>query len=86
MRIIWTNTNEGHVPDVTADLGGKAYLVEVETADTIEDEHTESQWRLFAAFAQQHNKIFVVVVPMASKAAAEIQLRRLGLTGEVWGL
>ena len=79
-KIVWKNTGSGHIPDVTAD----GLLVEVETADSIDDAHTEDQWTLFGAHAEQHNKTFVVVVPRGSRSAAQRRLRELGITAKVW--
>lgn len=75
-------TRQDHIPDVTAD----GLIVEVETADTIEDDHTTSQWSLFSDHAAKNGKTFWVVVPNGAVAAAQTQLNTLGLTGEVYGV
>ena len=79
-KIVWKQSNQGHIPDVTAD----GMVVEVETADSIDDDHTADQWRLFATYAEQHSQVFVVVVPEGSSAAAKRRLRELGVTAGVW--
>ncbi len=82
-QITWKSTGQGHIPDVTAD--GKHFnLFEVETDDTINVSHTEDQWRLFAAYAQQHNAEFWVIVPLGSKTKAEQRLKALGIKASVW--
>lgn len=85
--IYWTAEGEksGHRPDATGvNQNGVSLLFEVETADTIAIEHTASQWKLFSAFAKQHNKTFYAVVPRGSSAAAQKEIERLGITAKVW--
>jgi len=48
------------VPDATA-FGSKLLIFEVETPDSINDEHTEKQWKLFAAYAEANDGEFSVV-------------------------
>ena len=83
MRITWTNTGQGHIPDVTAQ-GQQFNLFEVETADSIDDPHTRDQWSLFATYAGGHNAVFWVVVPNGSGVAARRRLTQLGIAGKVW--
>lgn len=75
-------TKQDHIPDVTAD----GVIVEVETSDTIKDDHTTSQWSLFSDHATKSRQIFWVVVPNHSVAAAQNQLNALGLSGVVYGV
>lgn len=82
-KIIWKDSGRGHIPDVTAN-GSEFNLFEVETADSINDQHTKDQWTLFATYAEQHNAVFWVVVPQGSGNAAKLRLSLLGLKGEVW--
>jgi hypothetical protein len=79
-ELTWKGKQRGHIPDVTAD----GMIIEVETADSISDAHTEDQWKLFAAWAKVNSKTFVVVVPKGSEQAAERRLRELGITAQVW--
>ena len=58
-ELTWKGKQHGHIPDVTAD----GTIFEVETADSIDDAHTEDQWKLFAAWAELNRRTFVVVVP-----------------------
>jgi hypothetical protein len=73
-RIVWTATQRGHEPDASAYYLMKQHIFEVETADSIGDEHTYEQCRLFAAYAQQHSAEFVLVVPASSSITASFQL------------
>jgi hypothetical protein len=75
-------TKQDHIPDVTAD----GVIVEVETGDTIEGDHTTSQWSLFSDHAAKSGKTFWVVVPNGSVAAAQSRLNTLRLTGVVYGV
>lgn len=84
-KITWTETSRGHVPDLTAD-GDARVVVEVETSDSVSHSHTQDQWKLFSAYARQHDAKFWVAVPTSSKAAAQQRLQELGLAGQVWGL
>lgn len=82
--IYWENTQRGHIPDITSTKNQK-YLVEVETDDSINDSHTEDQWKLFSANAKEHSKMFIVVVPKASEAQARQRARELGISVDaVW--
>ena len=82
-KIVWTSTNEGHIPDVTA-MGQLFNLFEVETDDTINIDHTADQWKLFSRYAEQHNAVFWVVVPGGSKLKAEQRIKQLGIKADVW--
>lgn len=82
-KITWKNTGQGHIPDVTGDNDGQN-LFEVETDDTINIDHTADQWRLFAAYADQHQAKFWVVVPQGSRPKTEARLRQLNLKASVW--
>lgn len=84
-KITWKHSGEGHVPDATA-WGEKFHLFEVETADSISGKHTEDQWKLFAAFAAEHDAVFFVVVPRGYAHAARAQLIALGISAQVWEL
>ncbi len=82
-KITWNNTKSGHIPDVSG-MGDKLYIIEVETDDSIYDEHTKDQWTIFSVFANQHNAEFWVVVPKGSKVSAEKRILELQLTAKVW--
>lgn len=77
--ITWPGTDKGHVPDVTAYEGEKFNIYEVETVDSINDPHTEEQWRLFAEYAVLNNGVFFVVVPPMEMQNAKKRLKELNL-------
>lgn len=82
-RIVWTDTQRGHEPDATAYYLAKQYVFEIETADSIGDDHTYEQCRLFAAYVRDRFAKFALVVPIGSALAARSQLSRWGLTATV---
>ena len=82
--IHWTSNKKGHIPDLTAKYNGNEFIFEVETTDSIFDQHTEDQWRLFAANANQYGKSFRVVVPKSSKEAVDSRLNQLGIQADIW--
>ena len=78
--ISWSGKTSGHLPDV---LGG-GFIVEAETAESLRTAHTESQLRLFEAYATQNNLILVLAVPSAAQQDTRTWLAELGLTGTIW--
>ena len=82
-RIVWTDTQRGHEPDATAYFFAKQYLYEVETADSLGNDHTYEQCRLFAAYVRNRLAEFSLVVPIGSGAAARYQLASWSLTATV---
>jgi hypothetical protein len=81
-RIVWSGTNNGH----RADVMSHQYIVEVETHDTIDTRHTQSQCLLFAAYARDNGLIFIVVVPLGFKGLMQAQLLAWGISAHVWEL
>jgi len=73
---------EGLVPDATA-RGEQFLIYEVETPDSIDDEHTESQWRLFAEYAAKNNGSFHVVVHPMSVKDAKKRVKELSIDAKV---
>jgi hypothetical protein len=82
-RIVWRATQRGHEPDASAYYGLKEHIFEVETADSIGDEHTRDQCELFAAYAREHTAEFILVVPAGSRSKASVQLSYWGLSAEI---
>jgi len=82
--IYWTSTEKGHIPDLTASRNGTRHIFEIETSDSIFDQHTEDQWKLFAANARQDGKTFYVVVTKGSEDLAKSRLAQLDIQAEVW--
>ena len=82
-RRTWPGREKGYVPDVTA-YGTAFNIFEVETEDSIRDEHIEDQWALFANFARTRYSMFWIVVPAGCRAAADRQLARIGIEANIW--
>lgn len=82
--ITWQATGRGHIPDATSVRDKEFFLFEVETIDSINDQHTDDQWNIFATFARQHGANFWVVVPSGSQTAVNRRLALLGLKANVW--
>ncbi len=51
---------QGHIPDISATKGGKTYLMEAETCDTLESPETRTQWTAFSSYP---NIEFSIIVP-----------------------
>ncbi len=82
--IYWPNTKKGHYPDITS-TKSQNYIFEVETIDSINDSHTEDQWKLFSANAKEHSIMFIVVVPKGAGAEARQRVGELGIiVDDVW--
>jgi len=81
-EIVWEKTNKGHIPDVRGKKD-KEVIVEVETDDSINDDHTAGQWKLFSAYASQHDAEFMISVPEGSKEKAEKRLTELNISVSV---
>lgn len=76
-------TGEHYVPDVTSASSpyhAPANIIEVETADTLDNDHSFAQWQAFALYAEAVKATFFLVVPVGSKMAAMAGLRKAGLT------
>lgn len=84
-EITWKKTGKGHVPDV---IGRKDDLriFEVETADTINDEHTKDQWTLFGKHAKENSMTFWIVVPSNCVEAARQKIQDLNIEAKIWGI
>lgn len=83
LQISWKD-GDGHIPDVTSTHDKTNHIFEVETTDTIDDEHTISQLKLFSANAKQYSKVFVVVVPKASKDDIQTVLTNNSVSATIW--
>jgi hypothetical protein len=79
--IRWRGDEKGHVPDVTA----AGLVIEVETADLIEDPQTAARWQLTAGYADRIDAAFIVVVPKGAEASAQRVLDALRLDAQVVG-
>ena len=78
-------TQANHRPDVTTSNNGVFVILEAETAQSIFDQHTASQWTLFASAATRQNTQFHVVVPKGYRDQALQRAQQLGIRlDEVW--
>jgi len=75
-KIVWESTGEGHIPDITA-FSAELRIFEVETADSITDDHTADQWKLFASYAMANNALFYIVFPKGCAEAVQNRLDAL---------
>ena len=80
----YKSTGIGQIQDLTASSNGALHIFEIETSDSIFDQHTADQWRLFAANAKHHGKTFIVVVPKGSEESAQSRITQIGIQAEVW--
>jgi len=70
---------QNHKPDLTAEINGKEIILEAETVNSISDEHTKSQWTLFADAAIKNGGEFHLVVPSGYRNVAEQRARLIGV-------
>lgn len=78
-------TKENHIPDLTAEKNGTKIILEAETANTIFDAHTASQWSLFSSAAATSGDQFHVVVPKESRGSAQQRAAALRVVvHEIW--
>jgi len=55
----------------------KFCIYEIETDDSIEDSHTESQWKTFGEYAKSNDYEFVIVVPVNSIRKAMKRIKEI---------
>jgi len=78
-------TKQNHIPDLTAEKNGTNIILEAETASSIFDEHTASQWSLFSSAAANYGGQFHVVVPRGARSNAEQRVKNLSIfVHEIW--
>ncbi len=80
---IISGTKRNHIPDLTTKKNSTFVTLEVETSSTIFDDHTISQWSLFADAACNAGGEFHVVVPKGSRSAAEQRVANLGICVDI---
>lgn len=83
-KITWKDTGEGHIPDVNCKGEKQNIIIEVETEDSINHEHTKDQWTLFSAFAKQHDAVFWVAIPEGSEDKAKKRIVDLKIGANIW--
>ena len=72
-------TKKNHLPDLKANNNGTEIILEAETSGSIFNDHTVSQWTLFADAAQKAGGEFHVVVPKGSRSTAEQRAANLSI-------
>ena len=67
--IYWSNNpDQKYIPDLTClDTNGIQVILEAETCNTLNDQHTQEQFRIFRAHATNNHGRFEVVVPRLCK-------------------
>ena len=75
-------SNISQIPDVTA-IGIQMVLFEVETDDSLNDPHTQVQWKMFSSYADQNMAEFWIVVPKGKKVEAWERVSRLEVNAKV---
>lgn len=76
-----------HVPDLQIETVWKRELFEVETCDSIFDDHTAEQWQDFYSAAQESTVFFTVVVPSECEGDAQNRLTELNMENvNIWGV
>jgi hypothetical protein len=65
LPIYWSNNpDQKYIPDLTClDTNGVLVILEAETCNTFNDQHTQDQFRIFRAHATNNSGRFEVVVP-----------------------
>ena len=80
-------SDQFETPDASGMFEGQEYIFEVETEDSVEDEHTVSQWRIIAEYTAETGKKMVIAVPGQAVETVWRRLEELGIKGaEVWAL
>ncbi len=83
--IWWTNKpDEKFIPDATATKNDVPFIFEVETADSIGIDHSDAQWKVFAASASKNSGHFCLYVEEGAEDAAKRRVQELGITADVW--
>ncbi len=82
-KIVWESTKQGFIPDLTA-RKDELRIFEVETADTINDPHTEEQWKLFFVYAKTNKAMFYIVFPKGCVETVKARLEEIGINAYLW--
>lgn len=80
-KVLLKNIDTVHVPDITALKHNTNHIIEIETEDTLTDEHTAEQWILLSRFAAETKALFYVFVPAGCKRTATHRISTLGISG-----
>jgi hypothetical protein len=82
-KIVWQSTGEGFLPDVTVS-GDELRIFEIETADSIDDEHTAEEWKLFSSYAEVNDALFYVVFSKGSVEKVKKRIKELDVDVCLW--
>lgn len=74
----------GYVPDVIAEGKAPFIILEAETCDSIDIEHTELQFKAFDKFVKQNGGEFHIAVPRQCYEIAVAKINKMGLKATVW--
>lgn len=80
-KILWRKTDRGDYPDITGFKNDVRHIIEVETEDTLTEEHIRERWILFSRFAAKTNALFYVFVPTGCRRKATQRIMALGISG-----
>ena len=83
-KVVWESTGEGDFPDASAVKDNMFRIFEVETIDSINDEHTAEQWTLLASFADANEIMFYVVFPKGALDKVKSRLMELNIKARLW--
>lgn len=77
-KISWENGNS-YIPDITGEENSILNIWDVETEDSLIDEHSEDKWKAFASHASQKRSEFHIVVPKDKGHNVQKRLRDIGI-------
>ncbi len=64
--------------------GGEFRIFEIVTADSIDDEHTAEEWKLFSSYAEVNDAMFYVVFPKGSVDKVKKRVKELDVDVCLW--
>ena len=82
--IPWQPNIKKYFPDAAAEKNSKFFIFEIETSDSISEEHSHHQWRAFSDFAKILNSTFALVVPKRNESMVRNILTEKNIFAEVW--
>lgn len=72
--------SQDQLPDLTAEKNKQLVLVEVETDDSIEEDHTKTEWTALYQYVLEKHGIFIFVGPGISRNKFQKRARQLGIS------
>lgn len=70
---------ESHKPDLTAEKNSEKILVEVETDDSIYEDHTISEWMALYEYIKSNEAKLMFVAPGISRNKLNLRASQLGI-------